>query len=211
MPDKEDSDKSKALVIVNYILDKTIKGVPPLTSCKNLAREYLIDEGYDGDDERVDSLINWETTKNFTTGFLTGLGGIVTLPISVPSALGASWIIQARLAGAIAVIYGHSLQEDRVKTLVLLSLLGDSAKEPIKQAGIRLGTKLTEKTIQKIPGKALIEINKKVGFRLITKAGEKGIVNLTKLVPVAGGVVGGAIDAVVCRKVGYTAKKIFKK
>lgn len=211
MPDKKDSDKSKALVIVNYILDKTIKGVPPLTSCKDLAQEYLIDEGYDGDDERVDSLINWETSKNFTTGFLTGLGGVVTLPISVPSALGASWIIQARLAGAIAVIYGHSLQEDRVRTLVLLALLGDSAKEPLKKAGIKLGTKLTEKTIQKIPGKVLIEINKKVGFRLVTKAGEKGVVNLTKLVPVAGGVVGGAIDAVVCRKVGYTAKKIFKK
>ena len=211
MSKNKDSDESKAITIVSYITDKAIKGVPPLTGCKDLAQEYLINTSFSDNDERVDSLINWETTKNFTSGFITGLGGLLTLPISIPSALGASWILQARLAGAIACIYEHSLKEDRVRTLVLLSLLGDSAKEPFKQAGIRLGTKLTEKAIQKIPGKVLIEINKKVGFRLVTKAGEKGIVNLTKAIPVVGGVIGGTFDAVVCRKVGYTAKKIFKK
>lgn len=211
MTKKKSVKKSKALAITNYILDRGINGIPPLKNSKDLAKEFLIDQSYVDNDERVDSLINWETTKNFTSGFLTGLGGLLTLPVSVPTALGASWVIQARLAGAIACIYGHSLKEDRVRTLVLLALLGDSAKEPLKQAGIKLGTKLTAKAVQKIPGRVLIEINKKVGFRFITKAGEKGIINLTKMVPIAGGVMGGAIDAVVCRKVGYTAKEIFKK
>ena len=92
----------------------------------------------------------------------------------------------------------------------MLSLLGDAAKEPFRQAGIKIGKKLTEKAVSKVPGKVLIEINKKVGFRLLTKAGEKGVVNLVKVVPVAGGVVGGIFDGVVCRKVGYTAKEIFQ-
>lgn len=207
MSDK--SDDSKALKLVKWIADKGINGVPPLSSAKNLALEYKIDAGYENDDERVDSLINWETSKNFTSGFLTGLGGVITLPIAVPSALGASWIIQARMAGAIAEIYGHSIDEDRVRTLVLLSLLGDSGKEVLKQAGIKVGKKLTEKTINGISGKTLIEINKQVGFRLITKAGEKGVVNLTKFVPVVGGLVGGSIDALSCRAVGRISKNIF--
>ena len=199
----------KATKLVNWIVKKGIEGVPPLSSANDLALEYKIDQGYENDDERVDSLINWETSKNFTSGFITGLGGIVTLPIAIPSALGASWIIQARMACAIAQIYGHSLHEDRVRTLVLLSLLGDAGKEVIKSAGIKFGQKLTEKAISQISGKALTEINKKVGFRLITKAGEKGIVNLTKFIPVVSGFVGGTFDAVACRAVGRTAKNLF--
>ncbi|WP_156472621.1 hypothetical protein [Ferrovum myxofaciens] len=91
----------------------------------------------------------------------------------------------------------------------MLSLLGDAGKEVIKSAGIKFVQKITEKTISKISGKALTEINKKIGFRLITKAGEKGIVNLTKFVPVVGGMVGGTFDAVACRMVGRTAKNLF--
>lgn len=180
-------------------------------SSTNLALEYKIDSSYENDEERVDSLVNWETTKNFTSGFITGLGGLITLPITVPSALAASWVIQARMAGAIAEIYGHSVDEDRVRTLVLCCLLGDAGKEAFKQAGIKVGRKLTEKAIEGVSGKTLTEINKQVGFRLITKAGKSGIVNLTKTVPLVGGLVGGTIDAVSCRAVGRIAKTVFAK
>ena len=204
------NDESKVLALVKFIIDNAIKGIPPLKGCEDLAQEYLLDQGYVDNDDRVKSLINWETAKNFTSGFLTGLGGLLTLPVSVPAAIGASWVLQARMSGAIACIYGHNINEDRVRTLVLLSLLGDAAKEPLKQAGIKLGQKLTVKAIQKIPGRVLIEINKKVGFRLITKAGEEGIINLTKVIPFVGGLVGGSVDAYTCRVVGRTARGIFR-
>ena len=204
------NDESKASQLVNWIVDSAIEGVPPLSSASDLAQEYLIDQSYTDSDDRVASLINWETSKNFTTGFVTGLGGLLTLPVAVPSALGASWIIQARVSGAIAIIDGHDLKEDRVRTLVLLSIIGDSAKEVLKQAGVKIGRKLTEKVVMQIPGKVLIEINKKVGFRLLTKAGEKGIINLIRIVPVVGGFVTGGFDAAACRTVGKVAHNIFK-
>ena len=204
------NDESKASQLVNWIVDSAIEGVPPLSSASDLAQEYLIDRSYTDSDDRVASLINWETSKNFTTGFVTGLGGLLTLPVAVPSALGASWIIQARMSGAIAIIDGHDLKEDRVRTLVLLSIIGDSAKEVLKQAGVKIGRKLTEKVVMQIPGKVLIEINKKVGFRLLTKAGEKGIINLIRVVPVVGGFVTGGFDAAACRTVGKVAHNIFK-
>jgi hypothetical protein len=101
--------ESGALKLANWITNKGLDGVPPLSSASDLALEYKIDNSYQNDDERVDSLVNWETTKNFISGFITGLGGAVTLPVSMPSAFGASWLIQARMAGAIAQLYGHSL------------------------------------------------------------------------------------------------------
>jgi len=175
----DEPSESKALELVKWIVDKATQGVPPLlSSAEKLANEYLEDLSYKNNDERVNSLIRWESTKNFSSGFVTGLGGLLTLPVSIPAALGAAWIIQARMAGAIAIIYGHNIKEDRVRTLVILSILGDGVKEVLKEVGVKIGEKATEKVIMKIPGRILTEINKKVGFRLLTKAGEKGVINL---------------------------------
>lgn len=43
-------------------------------------------------------------------------------------------------------------------------------------------------------GKALTKINQKVGFTFVTKFGQKGMVNLGKLAPGVGGVIGGGLD-----------------
>ena len=96
---------SKALQLVRWILDQAIDGVPPLSSAGNLAEEYLIDISYESADERVVALIRWESVKNFTSGFLTGLGGVITLPVTVPAALGASWVLQAPLRSNRAYIW----------------------------------------------------------------------------------------------------------
>lgn len=207
---KLEPSETSAQALVRYLLERGLNGVPPLSSAESLATEYLIDAGYEDNDQRVESLVNWETTKNFTTGFLTGLGGIIALPVSIPSALGASWLIQARMSGAIARIYDHDLDDERVRTMILLSLAGDTVKEALKPMGIKLGNKLTERAVAQIPGRALVEVNKRIGIRLLTRAGERGFVNFSKAVPVLGGVVGGALDAVVCRAVGRTAKSLFQ-
>jgi hypothetical protein len=201
----EEPSGSQALQFANWITEKAISGVAPLSSAEDLANEYLIDSSYPHNDDRVWSLINWETSKNFTSGFVTGLGGLLTLPIAIPSAFDASWIIQARMSAAIAIIHGHSLRSDRVRTFVLVSLLGDAGKEVLKRAGIRVAQKLGENLIKRVPGRLLIEINKKVGFRLITKAGQTGVVNLMKGAPV----IGGVVDATLCRVVGDTAHNLF--
>lgn len=202
-------DESKALRLVNWVTERAIDGVPPLCSAENLALEYRIDESFPDDEERIESLINWETMKNFTSGFITGLGGIITLPVTIPAAFGASWLIQARMAAAIADLAGHDIKSDRVKTFIVACLAGDACKDIVKDAGIKVGRGLAKSAIQKVPGRVLIEINKKVGFRLLTKAGEKGAVNLVKMVPIAGGLIGGAFDAGACRIVGKQAKRLF--
>jgi hypothetical protein len=114
------------------------------------------------------------------------------------------------MCGAIAAIYGRSLKEDRVRTLVLLAMLGDSGKEILKDLGIKIGRRVIVAAIDRIPRRVLGQINKRVGFRLLTKAGERGLVNFTEIVPVVGGVVGGSFDAAMCVGVRKTAKRIFR-
>jgi hypothetical protein len=111
------------------------RSVRALSSAYDLAEEYLIDRGYKNHGSRVDALINWETTKNFTSGFVTGLGGLLVLPFSLPTAFAASWIVQARMAAAIARIYGHNIHSYRVRTFVMAALVGNSLKVLPKPAG----------------------------------------------------------------------------
>ena len=204
------SNDSVLVKVANWLTGAAINGIGPLSSSRDLAQEYRIDKSYADDDARVKSLIKWEASKNFGTGFLTGLGGFVTMPITVPAGIGAAWAVQARMVGAIAEIYGHSVNESRVQTMILLCLIGSDALAILRQTGVKVGRKVSEKLIEKIPGKILVEINKKVGFRLITKGGEKGIVNLTKCVPIVGGVIAGTVDVLSCRVVGKCAIKMFK-
>ena len=54
-------------------------------------------------------------------------------------------------------------------------------------------------------------VNSKVGFRFVTKFGEKGVVNLGKVVPVLGGVIGGTLDVASTKIIGNNVYKIFIK
>lgn len=106
---------------------------------------------------------------------------------------------------------GYDTSSDQVQTLVYACLAGISIDQIIKQAGIKFGTKFTTAMVKKIPGTVLTKINQKVGFRFLTKFGEKGIINIAKLVPVVGGVIGGGFDLVETKVIANRAYKMFIK
>jgi hypothetical protein len=195
--------------IVAKLARYAASGIGPLCSAKELAREYEANPKYRTADERIEALIAWETSKSFTTGFVTGLGGLPTLPLAIPAALGATWIVQARLAVAIANLSGYDSDSDQVRSMAVWALLGDAAKEIVKQAGIQIGRKVGQKAVENMSARLLMEVNKKVGFRLITKAGEKSILSFSRMVPIAGGLIGGSMDAASTRVVGRAARRLF--
>ena len=88
-------------------------------------------------------------------------------------------------------------------------MTGNAAKNILTSAGITLGTKLSAKLIKSISFEVIKEINKRAGMRLVTKFGTKGVVNIVKMVPLAGGLIGGAADLAGTRTIGVVAKKIF--
>ena len=197
--------------LASYLLEQGIDGVGPLSSAADLARSYLDDVSYASNDARVSVLIRRETAKNFATGFVTGLGGALTLPVSVPGALAASWLLQARMAAAIARIYGHDLASSQTRTMILLSLAGDVAKQALDGLGLPSGTRLTRRALEQVPGRALVEINKRIGARLLVRAGERSVASFSRFVPFVGGAVGGTMDAMVCRVVGQTAQRLLRR
>lgn len=196
--------------VLNNCYEKALNGVPKISpSIEEFAQNYL--EKETNNNKAAKAMIKNQVIKCTTSGFLTGFGGIITLPVTIPANVGSVLYVQMRMIACIAYLAGYDLKSDQVQTLVYACLAGVAVTDVIKQAGIKLGIKLTNATIKKIPGKALTKINQKVGFRFITKAGTTGIVNLSKIVPVAGAAVGGGIDYFETKTIANRAYKWFFK
>lgn len=113
--------------------------------------------------------INYQIAKCTTSGFLSGLGGLVTLPVAIPANIGSVIYVQMRMIACLAYMGGYDTDSDQVQTLVYACLAGISIDQLIKNVGIQFGTKFTMSMVKKIPGKVLTKINQKVGFRFLTK------------------------------------------
>ncbi len=201
-------DKSNLIkATLEWIADAGINGLGVLPSAEQVAPDHLSKAA--NVEDAINSVIAWRTTYAAGTGFITGLGGIAAMPITIPAGLAASYALGANTAAAVAYLRGYDIHSEQVRTMVLLCLIGEAGEEILKTAGITISTKVFQNLIKQIPGKVLIEINKKIGFRLITKAGEKGVVNLMKMVPLVGGVVGGTFDGLFVNSCGKTAKTLF--
>jgi len=193
---------------LDWAYEKSVNGVAGLDSAIDMAKGY-IDGNDDSPYERANSLIRWQNTKAATSGFVTGLGGLITLPVTIPANIASVLYIQVRMIAAIAHIGGYDVRDDRVKTLVYSCLVANSAKDVLKGVGISAGNKLAMNAVKSISGKTLAEINKRVGLKLFTKFGEKGVVNFGKIVPVLGGIIGGTFDAYMTNSIGNIARDTF--
>ncbi|WP_096156473.1 EcsC family protein [Bacillus sp. FJAT-45066] len=182
-------------------------GIPGVDTAIELAENYLKRKGTLK--QKVNRLIRFQNSKSVTSGFLTGLGGVITMPFTIPANITSVILIQMRMVAAIAHMGGYNLKDDEVKSFVYASLAGNGAKDILKNTGVQLGKKLAINGIQKISGATITKINQAVGFRLLTKFGQTGVINLGKMVPLVGGVIGGTVDGVTTNIVGNIARNLF--
>lgn len=199
--------ESKIMQALDWAYDKAVNGVPGLDSAQELAESYL--KGDAPLVDKVNSLIRWQNTKCATSGFITGLGGLLTLPVAIPANISSVMYVQLRMIAAIAYMGGYDIRDDRVKSLVYVCLLGNAGKDLIKELGIQIGTKVAKQAIEQISGKLIVKINQTVGFRLLTKFGQKGIINLGKAIPLVGGIISGLLDLFATDIIGNVARDTF--
>lgn len=190
-----------------WAYEHAIEGFWGRSGAEECAEEHLRSQG--DADAAINSLISWSIWEAGGAGFLTNIGGIITLPVAIPANVASVFFIQLRMIAAIAHIRGYDARSHKVRTLVIACLCGTAASDALKDVGINVGSKLTMHTLNRIPGAAIVKINQAVGFRLLTRAGTTGVVNLSKLVPFIGGLVSGGIDATTTSAVGEAAKKLF--
>lgn len=206
--EKKGISQEDIMVLLDSCYEKCLNGVPYVSpSVAELANDYL--DKYPTNQQACKAMINKQIIKCTTSGFITGFGGIITMPVTLPANIGSVLYVQMRMIACTAYMAGFELNSDQTQTFVYACLAGVAVNELVKQAGIKFGVKFANGLIKKIPGKVLTKINQKVGFRFITKFGSKGIINLGKLVPGVGAVIGGGLDLVETKAISVRAYKWF--
>lgn len=201
-------NQHQIMKLLDTLYEKSINGIPKVSQPVDvLANNYLLKN--DSREKAAKQFVNYQVAKCTTSGFVTGLGGLVTLPVAIPANVSSVMYVQMRMIACLAYMGGYDTNSDQVQTLVYACLAGISIDQIIKQAGIKFGTKFTNAMVKKIPGTVLTQINQKVGFRFLTKFGEKGIINIGKLIPVVGGVISGGFDLVETKVIANRAYKMF--
>lgn len=194
---------------LDWAYSKAINGVPGLDSAQDIANDFSQREGTLID--KVNSLIRWQNTKAGTSGFVTGLGGLLTLPVTLPVNITSVMYVQIRMVTAIAIMGGYNVKDDRIRTLVYSCIAANSIAEVAKDFGLSLSNKLLIKAIKKIPTEVIKRINQAIGFKLLTKFGQKGVINLEKTIPFIGGIINAAFDVVATNTIGNIARDTFIK
>ncbi len=188
--------------------EKCLNGIPKVSPrVEDLANDYL--SKHKTKEEACKAMIKNQIAKCTTSGFITGFGGLVTLPVSIPANVSSVIYVQMRMIACIAYMSGYELDCDKTQTFIYACLAGVSVNQLVKSVGIKFGIKFANNMIKKIPAKILTKINQRVGFRFLTKFGTKGLVNLGKLVPGVGAVIGGGLDFAETKIISKRAYKWF--
>ena len=175
-----------AVSMLRSILGFAIDGASSLPGARQAAGKTLTD----GDVEQaINSLVNQHIAMAGAQGFVSNLGGVVTLAVTIPANISGVAIVQARMVATIAHLRGYDLDDQRVRTAILATLMGQREVDSL----------IHEEKLPTTP----------MGIATAPVAGKKLPVFVSKRVPVLGGGVGATTDGFTTWSVARYARKQF--
>lgn len=196
-----------ATALVTRIVDAGIDGMGPIEPATVVADQAR--GRHARQEDAIDDLVTSHAKLAAAAGFVTGLGGFVTLPVALPANVAGFYGVATRMVAGIAHLRGYDVHRPEVRTAVLLTLVGAESKNMLQRTGFSPMGKITDLAMGRLPGPALMILNKGIGFRLMSQAGRKGLSKLGRGVPLAGGVIGGGADWWLLRKIADSARQGF--
>jgi len=124
--------EEKLKQIIYLIIDSGIKGFGPFNATKKLSNDYL--DKYNDVELAIDEMISNEIIKIGASGFLMGIPGFTSLPLTIPVNVYSDYFIAARLITAIAYLRGWDIEDYEVKKTILLCLIGNKGKNFLKKS-----------------------------------------------------------------------------
>ncbi|WP_131104155.1 EcsC family protein [Ornithinimicrobium sufpigmenti] len=206
-----------ANAFVGKLLDLGIDGIGPVDSVDEVVAKLRRKHGEDGKgvEAAIKEVVSDHVKKAGVGGFLTGAGGVVTMPVSLPANVLEFYVLATRMVASIATLRGYDVTTKGARSAVLLSLVGADADDLLRKAG--LGTvsgmtgsgRLAAMASNRMPRAAAMMINKAVGFRLLTQVGGRALTRFVRYVPVAGGIVGAGLDGLLMKRIADHARSEF--
>ncbi|GMA18926.1 EcsC family protein [Arsenicicoccus piscis] len=195
--------------LVEKLLGVGIDGRGPFEGADEFAQKALAEAK--NPNAAVDDIIGKHLKLASAGGFVTGLGGFVTMVVAIPANVVEFYVLATRMVASIAKVRGYDLSQDETRSAVLLALVGGSdANEVMKAAGVVPTGRLAGLAAGRLPKSALMMINKGVVNKMAANLTEKGVAKFVgKGLPVVGGVVGAGLDYYLLKKIAANAKTQF--
>ncbi|MEM6326742.1 MAG: EcsC family protein [Bacteroidota bacterium] len=196
--------------IFDRLYPRAMEGLPGLGTPEDFAARFY-DDG-ESPRERGERLVVAHIALSSATGFASGLGGWITLPITLPANLTGVALLQVHMAASVAALAGKNPRDELTRSRVLECLIGASPNPeagPVRDAGQetldRIGLKLAEqglRTAISLAGDAITWGAKTAATSLAKRRLLRGI-------PLVGGVIGALSDGFTTRQVARNALDMF--
>jgi hypothetical protein len=188
-------------------LDRAISGVGPLPPAAKAA-EAQLREQRGNVDRGIHEVIENHVRYAGAQGFVTNLGGLITVAVAIPVNITGLALIQCRMIAGIAHLRGYDLDDPRVRNAILVCMLGEESvntlvrKKKLPAPPMALATAPAfDPDLDKV-------ISAEVASELITRvAGKRVAVAVARRVPVVGGLVGLTADAYQTWRIGRYADR----
>jgi len=190
---------------VREALHRAIVGVGPLPGAAKAADAQLKEQK--GDVQKaVHEVIDNHVRYAAGQGFLTNVGGLVTVALTIPANITGLALIQCRMIAGIAHLRGYDLDDPRVRNAILTCLLGrDSVNNLVKKRKLPAPPMALATAPLHDPDLDRL-ISAEVAAELVTKvAGKKIATTVGRRIPIAGGFIGMGADGYSTYKIGSYA------
>ncbi len=179
--------------VFHQILELAITGKSALAGAKTIAKQQL--EKYGDHEAAVSALVNQHLALAGGQGFATNWGGVLMSVVTVPANIAASAFVQARMVSAVAHLRGYELNDPRVRTAILMCMLGPSAGAALVSKGVLPSSPLVVATAPVFDDHLDGAVSKVLLERAISSVGGKRVgVMVARGIPLVGGGVGAAVD-----------------
>jgi hypothetical protein len=180
--------------VFHQILALAITGKGALAGAKTTAKQQLEKTG--DPESAIRSIVNQHLALAGGQGFATNWGGFLLSVVTIPANIGAHAFVQARMVAAIAHLRGYELDDPRVRTAILMCMLGPSAGAALVSKGALPSSPLVVATAPVFDSHLDGTVAKVLLERAMSSVSGKRLgLMLARGVPFVGGGVGAAVDA----------------
>lgn len=194
--------------VFHEILELAIEGRGKLPGAKHSAKQLL---GKHGNAEAaIDRLVAQHIAMAGGQGFATNWGGFIVSLLTIPANLAAATFLQARMVAGIAHLRGFELSDPRVRTAILMVMLGPGANADLISKGVLPSSPLVVATAPVFDARLDGQVSKALFDKAMNEVTGKRIgVWVGKRIPFVGGGVGAAVDGWATHVVAQHALKEF--
>jgi len=186
--------------VLRQILEIAIDGYQRFPGAEKVAERHLAK--HDGDAElAVDTVIEQHIRLAGVQGFVTSIGGLVTLPVALPANLTGLAVVQARMVASIAHLRGYDLDDPRVRTAV------DGVADRLEKSSLPTSPLAIATAPVFDPELDRLVAGEVVGELIARISGKRMGLMVTRRIPLLGGAVGAGVDGWSTYRIGRYADK----